>query len=126
MSPINDAGDRRRYQREWIARRRAEFFADKTCVDCGSTEQLELDRRETADTVNRRLWSWSTERREAELAKCEVRCSSCRCKRLAAEQMRHGTRGRYEKGCRCHACKEAKSRRNKAYRESHSDKLAAK
>jgi hypothetical protein len=27
MSPIKDAGARRRYHREWIARRRAEFFA---------------------------------------------------------------------------------------------------
>ena len=38
--------------------------------------------------------------------------------------MRHGTRGRYEKGCRCEACRQAKSRRNAQYREQHKDKLA--
>ena len=36
VSPIRDADARRRYHREWIARRRAEFFAGKTCVDCGT------------------------------------------------------------------------------------------
>jgi hypothetical protein len=115
-----------RYHREWIARRRAEFFGDKACIDCGSTKQLELDRRDTAEAVNHRLWSWSADRRDAELAKYEVRCSSCRRRRLAAEQMRQGTRGRYEKGCRCDACKAAKARRNKKYRENHRDELAAK
>ena len=45
MSPILDAETRRRYQREWIAKRRAEFFADKTFIDCGTTKHLELDRR---------------------------------------------------------------------------------
>jgi hypothetical protein len=86
MRPINDAGARRRYHREWIARRRAEFFADKACIDCGSIEQLELDRRDAAEAVNHRLWSWSADRREAELAKYDVPCSSCRRKRPAAER----------------------------------------
>ena len=123
VSPIRDADARRRYHREWIARRRAEFFAGKTCLDCGTTEQLELDRRDTTENVNHRLWSWSSTRREAELAKYDVRCSACRRDRLAERQMRHGTRGRYEKGCRCEACRQAKSRRNAQYREQHKDKL---
>jgi hypothetical protein len=72
------------------------------------------------------VWSWSTTRREAELAKYEIRCSSCRRKRLADHQTRHGTRGRYEQGCRCNACREAESRRNAQYREQHRDVIAAK
>ena len=40
--------------------------------------------------------------------------------------MRHGTRGRYEKGCRCDACRAAKSPRNAQYRERHQDEIATK
>ena len=126
MSPILDADARRRYHRQWIAERRAEFLADKTCTDCGTHEQLELDRRDPAEKVNHRVWSWSSARREIELAKYEIRCTSCRRKRLAERQLRHGTRGRYEKGCRCDACRAAKSRRNAHYREQHEDEIAAK
>jgi hypothetical protein len=126
MSPIRETETRRRYQREWIAKRRTEFLADKTCIDCGTTKHLELDGRDTAEPVNHRVWSWSAARREAELPKYEIRCSSCRRTRLADHQMRHGTRGRYEKGCRCDACREAKSRRNAQYREQHRNEIAAK
>jgi hypothetical protein len=126
VSPMKDPNARRRYHREWIAQRRSEFFADRRCVDCGSNERLELDCRDTATKVTHRIWSWSDARREAELAKYEVRCAPCRRKRLAAEQTRHGTRGRYEKGCRCEACKAAKARRNKEYRSNHRDELLAK
>lgn len=126
MSPILDADARRRYHRQWIARRRAAFFADKTCIDCGTAEQLELDRRDPDEKVNHRVWSSASARREAELAKYDVRCTSCRRNRLAEHQMRHGTRGRYEKGCRCLACKQAKSWRNARYREQHQDEIAAK
>jgi hypothetical protein len=99
---------------------------DKVCIDCGSIKQLELDRRDAAEAANHRLWPWSADRREAALAKYDVRCSSCRRKRLAAERMRHGTRGRYENGCRRDGCKAAKAWRNKTYRENHRDELAAK
>jgi hypothetical protein len=73
------------------------ILADKTCIDCGTTKNLELDRRNASEQVNHRVWSWSTARLEAELAKYEIRCSSCRRKRLADHQTRHGTRGRYER-----------------------------
>jgi hypothetical protein len=36
MSPIREPDAKRRYQREWIARPRAAFFADRVCVDCGA------------------------------------------------------------------------------------------
>ena len=126
MSPIKDPNAKRRYHREWIAKRRSQFFTDRRCVDCGGTKELELDCRDPANNASHRIWSWSDARREAELAKYEVRCAPCRRKRLAAEQMRHGTRGRYEKGCRCDACKAAKARRNKEYRTNHRDELIAK
>ena len=91
----------------------------------GRTEQLELDRRDTTENVNHRLWSWSSTRREAELAKYDVRCSACRRDRLAERQMRHGTRGRYEKGCRCEACRQAKAAPQRAIPRPATDKLLA-
>lgn len=94
----------RRYQREWVARRRAEFFADKVCVACGSSEDLELHHRDPAEKESHSIWSWSAERRDAELAKCEVRCAACH---LDAHGKLHGTAKRYDLGCRCTCCVEA-------------------
>jgi 5-methylcytosine-specific restriction endonuclease McrA len=70
----------RDYQRTWIARRRAEWFADKQCVRCGSVEKLRLDHIDAKTKVRRMdhaIWSWSLERREAEIAKCQVLCEEC-------------------------------------------------
>jgi hypothetical protein len=103
--PYRDPERRREYQREWCAKRRAEWFADKACVDCGTSENLELDHVDPNVKVSHRIWSWSTERRDAELARCVVRCEPCHRDRHASLWMQHGTRKRYEKGCRCNLCK---------------------
>ena len=47
----------RAYQREWMARRRAAWFADKSCVRCGSTERLEIDHVDRSTKVTHALWS---------------------------------------------------------------------
>lgn len=67
----------RKYQREWIARRRAEFFSDKSCLHCGTTERLELDHVDPESKVHHAIWSWSAVRREAEIAKCQILCHDC-------------------------------------------------
>jgi len=126
VSPIKDGDSRRRYQREWVARRRAEFFAGKRCVDCGATEDLQLSAREPDTIVRSAIWSWSKTRREALLARCEVCCGECQRRKLSEKRAQHGTRRRYEKGCRCEQCKAAKARRNRAYAGRHGDELAAK
>lgn len=100
--------EQRRYQREWKARRRAEWFADKSCVDCGAMDDLQLDHCDPAQKVHHQVWSWSEARRETELAKCEVRCGSCHRERHAVERRRHGI-GAYQRGCRCDTCRAAKS-----------------
>ena len=69
--------EQREYQRKWVARRRAEWFADKACVDCGSIEELQLDHVDPALKVSHSIWSWSKARRDAETAKCVVRCRPC-------------------------------------------------
>lgn len=84
--PIKDPIARRKYAREWVARRRAAFFADKVCIDCGSDEDLELDHRDPAEKEHHAIWSWSQARRDVEAAKCDVRCSSCHSERHAKER----------------------------------------
>ena len=60
-----------------MARRRAEWFEGKSCVDCGGVADLRLDHVDASLKVSHRIWSWARERREAELAKCVVRCEPC-------------------------------------------------
>jgi 5-methylcytosine-specific restriction endonuclease McrA len=55
----------KRYRREWSAKRRAAYFYGKRCVQCGSSENLELDHVNPAD------------KREAEIKKCQVLCRKC-------------------------------------------------
>lgn len=112
----------RDYCRAWTARRRAAFFAGKSCVDCGSTAKLELDHVDQSRKVDHRIWSWSEPRRRSEIAKCQVRCGVCHKKRHAEEQRKplvHGTSNGYrKKGCRCEACSEWNRQRvNRGRRE---------
>lgn len=114
--PIADPDARRRYQREWVARRRAEFFADKCCLRCGAAAGLELHHFVPGEKVHHAIWSWSEKRRQEEIAKCVVLCRDCHTEYHAETLRRHGTRGRYERGCRCEPCREAKRVENAAYR----------
>ena len=77
MANYSTPGYMRDYQREWMRARRAEFFAGKTCVSCGSGESLELDHVDPAEKVSHRIWSWSRDRQAAEIAKCQVLCTDC-------------------------------------------------
>lgn len=101
----------RQYQREWVAKRRAEWFSDKSCVDCGATERLELDHRDPALKTSNRIWSWARWRRAEEIAKCDVRCNACHKKRHGPA---HGGKRRYEAGCRCEPCVTAQRERRRA------------
>lgn len=79
----------RKYQLAWIKKRRDAWFADKCCVQCGETENLELDHIDP--TTKRRsfdhcVWSWAALRREVELAKCQVLCHDCHNAKTSAEK----------------------------------------
>lgn len=67
----------REYQRNWIARRRAIFFADKVCSRCGSDSKLELDHIDPKTKISNSIWSWSQARQSIEIAKCQILCRSC-------------------------------------------------
>lgn len=85
--PFKDSEQRRAFQRVWLARRRAEWFAaNGPCVDCGSNDNLQLDHVDARSKVSHRVFSWSAKRRETELAKCVVRCRPCHCVKTVAGQ----------------------------------------
>src|SRR5665213_4211804 len=117
------AGQQKRdYQREWVARRRADFFTDKQCISCGSTEQLQLDHIDPSTKIDHKIWYWSQVRREVELAKCQVLCRPCHEAKTAIENSRpipHGTDAGYTKRkCRCLLCREEHRRAKAEWRAS--------
>lgn len=118
--PVMDLEKRRAYQRQYrkrvYAERRAAFFADKVCVDCGATDDLHCDHRDPDEKIDHRVWTWTEKRRVAELAKCEVRCASCHRERHAVLRRSHGW-SRYRAGCRCDVCRAANATRVRRWKE---------
>ncbi len=74
------------YQREWQARRRAEFFAGKSCLWCGATSNLELHHQDPSQKEDHRIFSWSKQRMKEEVAKCIILCRACHQRHHAEEQ----------------------------------------
>lgn len=112
--PYRDRAAQRDYQRRWIAARRAEFFAGKTCLWCGDTDSLELHHADPAKKVSHSIWSWGEHRRRAEIQKCVVLCQGCHqrahseARRIEAELRNPcGTYAAYKRGCRCDSCRAA-------------------
>lgn len=110
----------RNYQREWIARRRADYLSDKVCVDCGSSSQLEVDHVDRTTKISHRIWSWNDVRRLAELAKCVTRCHDCHLTRTISQvsvPIPHGTHSGYAyHRCRCPRCTKAQREYNRFHR----------
>jgi len=111
--PIKDLEERRKYQREWQARRRQKWLQENgPCVDCGSWRRLEVDHVDPSTKITHGVWSWSEKRRLEELKKCVVRCYRCHKLKTAEENRKrfarpiaHGTISAYtHKGCRCSVC----------------------
>lgn len=76
--PYSDPEKQREWDRQWMARRRSEWMtAHGPCVDCGSWSDLQVDHVDASTKITHRVWSWAKDRREAELAKCAVRCVRC-------------------------------------------------
>jgi 5-methylcytosine-specific restriction endonuclease McrA len=98
---------RREYNRTYVARRRAEWFAGKTCIKCGSEENLEIHHVDPSTKEAHQVWTWTKERRDLELAKCDVLCKNCHKIEtlLQLVKFEHGTRTMYTRhGCRCEPC----------------------
>jgi hypothetical protein len=115
-----DKEKQREFQRESLKKKRVAWLMQNgPCLHCGSWEDLEVDHKNPAEKVNHRIWSWSEPRRLAELAKCQVLCTSCHKAKTAQELSReitHGTGNGYKKGCRCDACREAVAKEIREWR----------
>lgn len=112
--PMRTKEEQRAYQNEWMARRRRVWFErNGPCVRCGAWEDLQVDHIEPAQKVDHKVWSWSRERREYELGKCQVLCVEChKAKTWVEREASHGSRRRYANGCRCNLCRQAKREDN--------------
>lgn len=75
--PYKDLAAQRAYQRDWMRRRRAMYMHDKRCGFCNADENLELHHLDPSQKEHHNIWSWSSERRKAEIAKCIVLCRDC-------------------------------------------------
>ena len=116
--PLKDPVERSKYQSKWMASRKAAWFADKVCAICGSKKDLQVDHvdSKTKDPIliKRRtgnIWSWSEDRLNAELAKCQALCKACHRAKTRQENLstEHGTAGMYrQRRCKCELCREWK------------------
>jgi len=110
-----DPVKQREYTRKWMAARRKAWLDENgPCVRCGSSDQLEVDHIDPSQKITHNVWSWTKEKRDVELAKCQVLCSDCHKQKTRDEgpQAQHGTNHMYDKGCRCEPCRHIKSIKN--------------
>jgi len=120
-------------QLRFLRSRREEWLrVHGPCAHCGSTERLEVDHLDPAAKISHRVWSWSAERRERELAGCQVLCRACHVAKHRAEMRKplvHGTTNGYSHhACRCDLCREANAGRaaeQKRRRQERAEQLAA-
>ena len=76
--PYKDREKQRAYQRSWMKERREKWLEENgPCVRCGSNKELRVDHKDPVKKISHRIWSWSDERREVELKKCQVLCEPC-------------------------------------------------
>lgn len=120
--PYKDPEQKREYMRRWMAARRAAWLKEHgPCVECGSSEDLQVDHIDRTLKVSHKVWSWSEVRRNEELAKCQVLCWECHKKKtnVDLERFQHGTQNMYSKQhCRCSLCTAAHRESMRTWREN--------
>jgi 5-methylcytosine-specific restriction endonuclease McrA len=94
------------------------------CVECGSTEDLELDHinPSTKSFGLNHAWSKKPEAIKTELAKCQVLCKECHAKKSVYDRGQspatHGSLTMYQyHKCRCEACRQANRISSKKYKK---------
>jgi len=108
--PYKDKDKQRAYQKQRVAKIREQWFKENgPCKECGSRLNLEIHHKDPTQKESHRIWSWAKERREAELKKCEVLCTTCHMAKHNKQWSEHGMASMYRKGCRCEACIKAKA-----------------
>jgi hypothetical protein len=123
--PYKDPDMQREYQNRCLQQRRLDWIASQggQCVNCRSTEELEVDHVEPEFKINHRVWSWREDRRLEELKKCQVLCHVCHEGKTIYEKAKplvHGTKNGYDKKkCRCEDCKGWNAARSRKQRSRH-------
>ena len=84
------------------------------CQKCGSVNKLEFHHRDKHLKITHLVYGWTEQRRQEELAKCDLLCHKCHVKETIKEQgwglAPHGTTARYRCRfikCRCTLCRAA-------------------
>lgn len=116
----------REYSRRWKARRKAEFFADKVCEECGTDEDLQVDhiipRR---GSKYRQVWLMSKSQMDEEMKLCQILCRTHHAEKTIRDMeithgfkpYTHGTFAMYHRHkCRCEPCKTFYSKWQAKYR----------
>lgn len=96
----------RKREAAWPRKNRQKWLKlNGPCKKCNSSKRLEVDHINPKTKIHHSIWTWSKERREKELEKCQVLCFICH--RLKTNQERgwkiHGEL-MWQKGCRCQEC----------------------
>lgn len=110
IMPMGSPEEQNKYQREWAQKRRQAWISNNgPCQQCGSSDLLEVDHIDptTKDPKLKSgtgIWSWSQERRDTELIKCQVLCHDCHLKKSSSERVKNHGPTLYNNGCRCDIC----------------------
>lgn len=115
--PYKDKAKQRACQYRLMVEKRQIWLAENgPCAFCGSWDRLEVDHVDPAQKVEHKVWTWSKERRDAELAKCRTLCHDCHKSHSRQQQIDdrapqiHGTWQSYKRPsapCRCGECRAA-------------------
>lgn len=93
---------RRAYFRERYNGLRKKWFQENgPCRHCNSWDDLQVDhidpQTKNGPDDETRLWNWSRQRREAELAKCQPLCAECH-RYKSVKERREGKHKRFRRG----------------------------
>lgn len=113
-------GERNRRQRAKKQREEAVFAWGGKCVQCGEADpsKLEFHHRDPSTKfmgLSYMFGHFSDDRILEEMEKCDLLCKPCHTRETVKESRsaKHGTRSKYNGGCRCYDC--VKSNRDYEY-----------
>ncbi len=92
--PYKDKEAKNKYQVMWANKNRDYWIESQggKCIKCGNKERLEVDHIDPSKKISHRVYSWSKERRDKELSKCQVLCYDCHLfKTLEQRRLRRGS-----------------------------------
>lgn len=87
--PYKNPGEQRKFQRKWVAKRRADHFRGKKCANCGkkvSSSTADLDHKKAKmNRTGHKIWSREKKDRTKEIKKTQILCKACHKKKTARQ-----------------------------------------